>query len=138
MIPKKEILLVGGSEQELYSYKRVMDMFGLAGHIHLEMSPASAIYFLQHKEPAPDSVIAVLDQEDKTGFNFVKRYEKLHWQKRKKSPLMLICDKDCGDYEDLKCYPQFRKPLSVPELQEKQEAIKINWDFRNWDKEFLQ
>ena len=138
MKPKKEILLVGGSEQELYSYKRIMDMFGLAGHIHLEISSVSAIYFLQHREPAPDSVIAVLSEGDNTGFSFVKSYEKLHWQKRKKSPLSLICDKHCEEYEELKCYPQFRKPFCPPEMQEQQANIKVNWNFRNWDREFLQ
>jgi hypothetical protein len=116
MKPYKEILLLNSCENELYSYKRMLDMFGLAEHVQVETNGKSALYYLGSNVPPPELIIASLEVGEESVVDFVAEYEKLHWTRRKKMKLVLLYKELSLEFERLKKYRQFRKPLNVFEL----------------------
>jgi hypothetical protein len=124
--PYRNLLLIDRSEIELHKYKRVIDMFGAAENIQAETNGSSALYYLRNAPQLPELVVASIDKDPHFDL-FVNEYEKLPFQLKLKSPLVLLYNTE--EQEQLKWnhYPMLKKPLCVPEL----------CDLRNWSLRML-
>jgi hypothetical protein len=114
----REILVLNSNENELYTYKRTLDMFGLADHIQTETNGTSALHFLRNTKQLPEVILASLEVGEQSVVDFVSEYEKLHWTKRQKMNLVLLYKELNEEFEGLKKYRQMRKPLNVYELSD--------------------
>jgi hypothetical protein len=112
----KEILIVNSCEHELYSYKRIVDMFGLAEHIQTETNAPSALQYLKNNQEPPRYIVASLEEGEQPMVDFVEAYEKLHWTRRRTTELVLLYRDFRNEFDSIKRYRLLKKPLNVHEL----------------------